>query len=52
VAVCPAGWIEPERAFILSPFPFAGPAVLLPADVLLLAGWRTLLAGGLPEQRR
>ena len=52
VAVCLTGWSELERAFIFSPFPFAGPAVLLPAAVLLLAGLGTLLAGGLRELRR
>jgi hypothetical protein len=45
-------WIELEQAFAFSPFPSAGPAVLLPAAVLLLAGLGTLLAGGLRVLRR
>lgn len=52
VAACLTGWFDLQQAFILSPFPFAGPAVLLPAAVLLLAGLGALLAGGLRERRR
>jgi lipopolysaccharide export LptBFGC system permease protein LptF len=52
VAVCLTGWSDLQQGFILSPFPFAGPAVLLPAAVLLLAGLGALLAGGLRELRR
>ncbi len=52
VTVCLTGWFDLQQAFILSPFPFAGPALLLPAAVLLLAGLGALLAGGLGERRR
>jgi hypothetical protein len=50
-AVCLAGFFELQQAFILRPFPFAGPAVLLPAAVLLLSGLGAL-ASGLRGRRR
>ena len=50
-AVCLAGFLELQQAFILPQFPFAGPAVLLPAAVLLLSGLGAL-ASGLQGRRR
>jgi hypothetical protein len=50
-AVCLAGFFELRQAFILPAFPFAGPAVLLPAAVLLLSGFGAL-ASGLRARRR
>lgn len=51
-AVCVTGWSELQQAFILHTFPFAGPAVLLPAAVLLLSGLGALLASGPRDGRR
>ena len=50
-AVCLAGFLELQQAFVLPAFPFAGPAVLLPAAVLLLSGLGAL-ASGLRGRRR
>jgi hypothetical protein len=49
--VCLAGFLELQQAFILPEFPVGGPAVLLPAAVLLLSGLGAL-ASGLQGRRR
>ena len=50
-AVCLAGFLELQQAFVLPGYPFAGSAVLLPAAVLLLSGLGAL-ASGLQGRRR
>jgi hypothetical protein len=49
VAVCLTGWFEPQQVF--PPFPSTGPAVLLPAAVLLLSGLGALASGLLGRRR-
>jgi hypothetical protein len=51
VAVCLTGLFELQQAFILPAFPSVGPAVVLPAAVLLLSGFGAL-ASGLRGRRR
>lgn len=57
-AVCLSGWVDvqqSQRLVMFSSYPYADPAVLLPAAVLLLAGLGAALAGrlrALPARRR
>jgi hypothetical protein len=50
-AVCLAGWLDLRRAIGLPSYPYADPAVLLPAAVLLLAGLGAVTLAGLRALR-